>query len=156
MTINLITTQHSVHHTQVEWDVLSGIIAQFAYFESNKKELTEHLFLGRWDELAEELIRTRTYLQEFKDDYRQVFTQLISKLPEDNSLDRHINHMVKEGVLSFSELNKVTLLVESTLFIKQGLPAFKLPEFQAIASLDFQPVQRKFLREFRHLVDSSL
>ncbi len=155
MTINLITTQHSVHHTQVEWDVLSGIIAQFAYFESNKKELTEHLFLGRWDELAEELIRTRTYLQEFKDDYRQVFSQLISKLPEDNSLDRHINHMVKEGVLSFGELNKVTLLVESTLFIKQDLPDFKLPEFQAIASLDFQPVQRKFLREFRHLVDSS-
>lgn len=155
MTINLITTQHSVHHTQVEWDVLSGIIAQFAYFESNKKELTEHLFLGRWDELAEELIRTRTYLQEFKDDYRQVFSQLISKLPEDNSLDRHINHMVKEGVLSFGELNKVILLVESTLFIKQDLPDFKLPEFQAIASLDFQPVQRKFLREFRHLVDSS-
>lgn len=155
MTINLITTQHSVHHTQVEWDVLSGIIAQFAYFESNKKELTEQLFLGRWDDLAEELIRTRTYLQEFKDDYRQLFHQLISKLPEDNSLDKHINHMMKEGVLSFSELNKVTLLVESTLFIKQDLPAFKLPEFQAIASLDFQPVQRKFLREFRHLVDSS-
>lgn len=155
MTINLITTQHSVHHTQVEWDVLSGIIAQFAYFESNKKDLTEHLFVGRWEELTEELVRTQSYLHEFKDDYRQLVNQIISRLPEDNSLERHIKHMVKEGVLSFAELNKVTLLVESALFIKQDLPAFRLPEFYKIAAIDFQPVQRKFLREFRHLVDSS-
>jgi DNA mismatch repair protein MutS2 len=155
MTINLITTQHSVHHTQVEWDVLSGIIAQFAYFESNKRDLVGELYKGRWDELSVELIRTQTYIQEFKDDYRQLISQLMAKLPEDDSLDRHINYLVKEGVLSFSELNKVTLLVESASFIKQDLPSFKIPEFVRINETDFQPVQRKYLREFRHLVDSS-
>ncbi len=155
MTINLITTQHSVHHTQVEWDVLSGIIAQFAFFERNKKALVEELFIGRWGDLAEEFIRTKSYLQEFKEEYRQVFKQLLSKLPEDNSLERHILHIKKEGVISFSELNKVALLVESALFIKQDLPKFNLAEFSAISDIDFQPIQRKFLREFRHLVDSS-
>ena len=155
MTINLITTQHSVHHTQVEWDILSGIIAQFAYFETNKKSLTTQLFAGKWDELAAELIRTQTYQQEFKDDYRQLMNQVINKLPEDESLDRHINHLLKEGVLTFSELNKVTLLVESAQFIKKDFPAFKIPEFKFLGEMDFLPIQRKFLKEFRHLVDSS-
>ena len=155
MTINLITTQHSVHHTQVEWNVLTGIIAQFAYFESNKKSLTSELFINRWDDLATEFIRTQTYLQEFKDDYRQLMSQLLAKLPADESLERHINHLAKEGTLSFSELNKVALLVESAFFIKQDMPSFKISEFQKIAAFDYNPVQRKFLREFRHLVDSS-
>lgn len=155
MTINLITTQHSVHHTQVEWDVLSGIIAQFAFFERNKKSLIEELFIGRWGDLAEEFVRTKSYIQEFREEYRQIFKQLLSKLPEDNSLERHILHLKKEGVLSFSELNKVTLLAESALFIKQDLPNLKLAEFSEISQIDFQPLQRKFLREFRHLVDSS-
>lgn len=155
MTINLLTTQHSAHHTQVEWDILSGIIAQFAYFESNKKSLTSELFLDRMADLSTEFIRTQTYIQEFKDDYRQVVRQLLAKLPENDSLERHINHLTKEGVLNFSELNKVTLLVESAYFLKQDLPKFKIPEFQKIAETDFQPIQRKFLKEFRHLVDSS-
>jgi DNA mismatch repair protein MutS2 len=155
MTINLITTQRSVHHTQVEWDVLSGIIAQFAYFESNKSSLISELFVGRPEDLSVELVRTQTYLQEFKDDYRQFFNQLLAKLPADESLERHINHLSKEGVLSFNELNKVTLLAESALFIKQDMPAFRIPEFQKISAMDFVPVQRKFLKEFRHLVDNT-
>ncbi|WP_408098453.1 endonuclease MutS2 [Peredibacter sp. HCB2-198] len=155
MTINLITTQHSVHHAQVEWDVLSGIISQFAYFESNKKGLVTQLFANRWEDLSTELIRTQTYLQEFKDDYRQIIGSLFGKLPADESLDRHIQHVTKEGVLHFSELNKVVLLVESAQFIKQDLPKFKIAEFQKISEMDFQTIQRKFLREFRHLVDSS-
>lgn len=155
MTINLITTQHSVHHAQVEWDVLSGIISQFAYFESNKKGLVTQLFANRWEDLSTELIRTQTYLQEFKDDYRPIVSQLFGKLPADESLDRHILHLAKEGVLHFSELNKVVLVIESAQFIKQDLPKFKIAEFQKIAEMDFQPIQRKFLREFRHLVDSS-
>lgn len=155
MTINLITTQHSVHHTQVEWDVLSGIIAQFAYFESNKRDLVGELYAGRWDDLSVELIRTQTYIQEFKDDYRPLVSQLLMKLPSDDSLDRHISYLLKEGVLGFAELNKVTLLVESAFFIKQDMPTLKISEFQKISEIDFQPIQRKYLREFRHLVDSS-
>lgn len=155
MTINLITTQHSVHHTQVEWDVLSGIISQFAYFESNKKLLTSELYLGRHDELALELNRVQVYLKEFKDDYYQLISQLISKLPEDDSLTRHVSHLSKDGVLSFSELNKVTLSLEAAQFIQQDIPSFNIPEFHQLNSIDFQPLRRKFLKEFRHLVDST-
>jgi DNA mismatch repair protein MutS2 len=154
MTINLITTDHSVHHTQVEWDLLSGIIAQYAYFESNKKALTNQLFVGRWDELKAEFSCIQTYQQEFKDDYRQLLGQILAKLPEDNSLDRHIHHLAKEGILSFEELNKLSLLIESAFFIKKELPTFKTPEFLSIHAMDFSPIHRKFLKEFRHLVDS--
>ena len=101
MTINLITTQHSVHHTQVEWDVLSEIITQFAYFESNKKNLVSDLYVGRSDDLSFEFARTNTYLKEFKDDYRQLLGQLFNKLPFDESLERLINYLTKAGVLNF-------------------------------------------------------
>lgn len=144
-----------MHHTQVEWDVLSRIIAQFAYFESNKTALTNQVFIGRWDELSVEFIQTQNYLQEFNDDYRHLINQLLNKLPEDGSLERHINFITKEGVLAFGELNKVTLLIESVFFIKQDVPVFKTPEFLQICEMDFQPIQKKFLRDFRHLVDSS-
>lgn len=144
-----------MHHTQVEWDVLSGIIAQFAYFEINKNGLTSHVYTGQIQDLSEELIRTQTYLQEFQEDFRGVFRQLLSKLPEDESLPRHIGHLTKEGVLSFSELNKVALLIESASFLKNDLPSFRIPQFVRLNEIDFLPVQRGFLKEFRHLVDSS-
>jgi DNA mismatch repair protein MutS2 len=155
MTINLITTQHSVHHSQVEWDVLSNIIAQFAYFESNKNDLVGTLFAGRWEELSGELVRTETYVREFRDDYRGVYRQLLAKLPGDDALERHVTYLAKAGVLGFGELNKVALLAETAAFVKQDFPAFKIPEFAALRETDFQPFQRKFLREFRHLVDAS-
>ncbi len=155
MTINLITTQLSVHHSQVEWDVLSAIISQFAYFESNKNDLVTTLFHGRWDDLAAELVRGETYAREFPEDHRGVFRQLLGKLPADGSLERHITYLSKAGVLSFSELNRVTLLAETAAFLRQDFPAFKVPEFVALREVEFQPFQRKFLREFRHLVDPS-
>ena len=155
MTINLITTQHSVHHTQVEWDVLSGIISQFAFFETNKRDLLNQVYQGRWDELSVELIRTQTYLQEFKEDYRPTIYQLIGKLPEDDSVDRHISHLFKEGNLSFRELNKVSLMMETAIFIKDDIPSFRTSEFVALNEKDFLPFQRKYLKEFRHLVDVS-
>ena len=153
MTINLINTNHSVHHSQVEWDVMTKIIAQFAYFESNKEELVAKIFLGQLDQLSTEFIRTQSYLQEVKDDYRQVLGQIFSKIPTDRSLDRFRAHISKKGILSFSELNKLTLLIECGFFIKKDFPLLKLSEFQTLSEIDFQPVQRKFLKEFRHLVD---
>ena len=60
MTINLINTDHSVHHSQVEWDVITRIIAQFAYFERNKEELVGKIYLGKLDLLSTELIRTQS------------------------------------------------------------------------------------------------
>lgn len=153
MTINLINTHHSVHHSQVEWDVLTRIIAQFAYFERNKEELVGKVFSGQMDLLSTELIRTQSYLKEIKDEYRQVLNQIFSKIPADRSLERLRSHISKKGVLNFSELNKLTLLIESGLFLKKDFPNLKLAEFQGLQEIDFQPVQRKFLKEFRHLVD---
>ena len=155
MTINLISTARSVHHTQVEWDVLSKIISQFAYFERNKEELVGRVFLGRIDLLSEEFIRTQSYLSEMKDEYRQVLGQVLSRVSPDKSLDRLRDHISKKGVLNFSELNKLTLLIEVGLFIKKDFPKLRLAEFQAIAEIDFQPIQRQYLREFRHLVDET-
>ena len=155
MTINLISTDQSVHHSQVEWDVLKKIIAQFAYFERNKEDLVLKTFLGQLDQLAEEFVRTQSYLKEIKDEYRQVLSQIFSRVPPDKTLDRLRDHISKKGVLNFSELNKLTLLIESSLFLKNEFPLLKLAELQQLAEIDFQPVQRKFLREFRHLVDDS-
>ena len=91
MTINLLSTQHSMHHAQVEWNILSGIISQFAYFESNKKDLVGNIFVGRLDQLNNELTHTQAYLMEFNDDYRHLFNQLLSKLPADDSLEKNLN-----------------------------------------------------------------
>lgn len=155
MTINLINTNHSVHHSQVEWDVLTRIIAQFAYFERNKEDLVGRIFLEELEDLTEEFVRTQSYLKEVKDDYRQVLGQIFSKLPQDRSLDKLRLHISKKGVLNFSELNKLALLGESAIFLKRDFPQLKLSEFQKFQEIDFQPLQRKFLREFRHLVDDN-
>ncbi len=155
MTINLISTQRSVHHSQVEWDVLSQIIAQFAYFETNKELLTSTLFTGKLDELSSELIRTQSYLNLMKDEYRQVLAQLMGRLPEDDSLTRFQGHISKNGVLNFPELNKLALLVEAAQFMKLDFPKLSLNEWDVLRTQDFQPIQRKFLKEFRHLVDDA-
>jgi dsDNA-specific endonuclease/ATPase MutS2 len=155
MTINLINTIPSVHHTQVEWNVLAKIIAQFAYFERNNAELVEKIFLGDLALLSEEFVRTQSYLKEVKDEYRQVLAQIFSKIPSDRSLERFRLHVSKKGVLSFSELNKLALSLECAVFIKKDFPLLKLSEFQNITEIDFLPVQRKFLKEFRHLVDET-
>lgn len=155
MTINLVTTNHSVHHSQVEWDVLTKIIAQFAYFDANKSELTSEIFLNRLEDLSTELVRTQSYQKEIKDEYRQVLDQILGKLPPDQSMERYLGHISKQGVLNFPELNKVALLVENASFIKHDFPHLKLSEFQKIAENDFAPIQRKVLKEFRYLVDDS-
>jgi DNA mismatch repair protein MutS2 len=155
MTINLISTQHSVHHSQVEWDIFSRIIAQFAYFESNKSALTSELYIGRYDDLLAEFTRISTYTQEFKDEYRQVLNQLLSRLPADNSLSIHLGYISKQGILNFPELNKLAKLIECAKFIKQDFPGFNIPEFKFLKEVDYQPIERKFLREFRYLVDPS-
>ena len=155
MTINLITTNHSVHHTQIEWDVLTKIIAQFAYFERNKEDLLSQIYLGRPELLSEEFVRTQSYLKEFKDEYRQIVHQIFSKLPPDKSLDRLREHVSKKGVLTFIELNRLAKMLESGIFIKNELPSLQLAEVQNLRTMDFQSLQRKFLKEFRHLVDET-
>ncbi len=137
----------------MEWDILRTTISQFAYFESNKKALTSELYVQRKEELEGELDRTQRYLRLFSEDFRPVFYQLLHSLPPDQSLDRSMSHLSKEGVLSFSDLNKLCLLVESAEIVKKNFPDYDLLEIVQIKKIDFHPLQKNFLREFRHLVD---
>ncbi len=148
-------SQNTIHHGQVEWDLLSKIISQFAYFDFNKSELVSKTFYGKSDDLQNELDKLKLYLEEFPQDYMVLIRQLFSRLPADESLDKYINYLSKEGVLSFSELNRVTLLIESALFIKNDIPQLPISEIRLIQEIDFLPIQRKYLKEFRHLVDST-
>jgi len=148
-------SQNTIHHGQVEWDLLSKIISQFAYFDFNKNELVSKTFYGKSDDLQNELDKLKLYLEEFPQDYMVLIRQLFARLPSDESLDKYINYISKEGVLSFSELNRVTLLIESALFIKNDIPQLPISEIRLIQDIDFLPIQRKYLKEFRHLVDST-
>lgn len=154
MTINLITTQSSVHHSQVEWDSLCQIISRFAFFETNQGLIVTKVFGGEPSLLEEELEKISLYLKHLLDDQRQVVQQLISRLPSDNSLQKFISHLSKSGSLIFNELNKVALLAEASQFIKHDFPQLPLPEFALLREQDYQPLQRKVLKEFRHLVDT--
>ena len=132
---------------------MSKIISHFAYFESNKTSLVGELYAGRKDDLENEFLRTEAYLKRFNDDFRPRFYQLLQSLPSDHSLSRFIAHLSKDGILTFSELNKLCLLIEAAQTIKKDFPDCEIPEFAIIKGTDFQPLERKFLREFRHLVD---
>lgn len=154
MTINLINNPGSVHHSQVEWDTLSSIISQFAYFESNKDLVVSTVFAGEPALLEAELQKVSDYLKHVSDDQRQILHQVLSRLPADNALKKYLSFLSKSGTLNFSELNKVALLVETGIFLKNDFPALSLPELLSMQSQDFMPVQRKVLKEFRHLVDA--
>jgi DNA mismatch repair protein MutS2 len=155
MTINLLTNELSIHHLQVEWNILSEIITQFAYFEANKEDLVNKIYTDRIDDLKKELLHINSYLKEFNDDFRNVFNQLITKLPSDNSLEVSLNYLAKDGVLSFSELNKLTLLIESVFFLRNDIPCFKIEEFEKLNQMDFKNIQQKYIQKFRYLVDTN-
>jgi DNA mismatch repair protein MutS2 len=154
MTINLINNPGSVHHSQVEWDTLSNIISQFAYFETNKLLIVNTVFTDSLSELNDELQRTSDYLKLVTDDQRQILQQIISRLPPDESMTNYLSHLSKSGNLNFQELNKVALLAESGIFIKGDFPHLEILEMKIIQETDFSVLQRKTLKEFRHLVDS--
>ncbi len=154
MTINLISNHSSVHHSQVEWDTLSTIISQFAYFEANKLSVVQTVFTDSPEQLQEEFSHVDAYLKLVSDDQRQVLQQILSRLPADESLRRHLSHLAKSGNLNFSELNKVALLGECGAFIRNDFPGLKIEELQRFSDMDFTSLQKKVLKEFRHLVDS--
>lgn len=154
MTINLINNPGSVHHSQVEWDTLSAIISQFAYFESNKRSVVDTVFAGNPQALDNELQKVSDYLKHVSDDQRQVLVQILSRLPQDDSLKKYLSHLSKSGTLNFSELNKVALLAEGAGFIRHDFPELPLSEFEVLREQDHVSLQRKVLKEFRHLVDT--
>ncbi len=132
---------------------MSTIISQFAYFESNKLSVVQTVFTESPELLQEELARIDAYLKLVSDDQRQVLQQILSRLPADESLRKYLSHLAKSGNLNFAELNKVALLAESGSFIRNDFPELKIEEFQKFREMDFVSLQRKVLKEFRHLVD---
>jgi DNA mismatch repair protein MutS2 len=155
MTINLISTTLSVHHSQVEWDVLTHIITQFAYFDRTKITLLSSVYLNNTTGLVAELEKTRSYLVHLSDDLRPLIKQMFMRMPTDDSLYRIRQHLSKKGVLNFQELNKIARMIESAIFLKNNFPRLPLIEFETISGIDFRPLQKKFLGEFRHLVDET-
>lgn len=155
MTINLLSSPHSNQLQQVEWEVLTKIITQFAFFDFNKEEFFNLSFYGRVEELSSEFSKIKSYQKNFTSDHIQLIRQLFSKLPADESLDKFIKYIAKEGVLNLSELNKITKLVEASIFINKEFPPLKIEEISSLQGMDFASIQRKFIKEFRYLVDPS-
>ncbi|HLW57311.1 MAG TPA: Smr/MutS family protein [Bacteriovoracaceae bacterium] len=152
MSINLITTSLGIHHGQVEWDQLSDIIANFAHFDTNKINLKNNLFTTR-ESIEDELNNLDTYLKTINEDDHNVIDQIIRQFPEDESIESLILRLSKQGVLNFTELNLLAQILEKGLFLKQSFKHLDLPLMQYYKDLDPQYFGRKFLREFRFLVD---
>lgn len=153
MTINLLASPHPNQLMQIEWEVLTKIISQFAFFDFNKAEFFNSSFYGRIDGLSIELEKIKSYQNTFTIDHIQLLRQLFSNLPADESLDKFINYLSKEGVLNLSELNKITKLVEASIFINREFSPLQIEEITSLKKMDFNSIQRKFIKEFRYLVD---
>lgn len=152
MNINLISTTLGIHHGQVEWDQLSAIISQFAHFDTNKMNLKSNLFTEP-SAIEAELGELERYNKEISEDDKGILSQLIEQFPNDNTLSDLILRITKEGILNFSELNLLAGLLEKGLFLKQNFKHLELPFMTYYKELDPQLFGRKFLRDFRFLVD---
>jgi DNA mismatch repair protein MutS2 len=155
MTINLLSTELTTHHTFVEWDIICNIITQFAYFETNKIKLVNKIFSKEIGELSREFYHTKNYLNLINDETRQQFYQTIFKTPYDKSLENHLTYLQKGGILNFKELNKITLLIESVVLIRKDFSKFNIKEFQELFEINLQSLIPKYLQPFRYLIDDS-
>lgn len=154
MNLNLLSDFSSIHRAQVEWDILSKSISQFTFFESNKINIINQVFSKKTDELLIEFQRTQDYLNHLHDDQRTNIMQIFTKLGSDETLTQSIVRLEKQGVLNFSELNKIALLAESGIKVKNEFASSPILEFKLISSLNFTGIT-KFLKDFRYLVDPS-
>ncbi|MFA5582983.1 MAG: Smr/MutS family protein [Bacteriovoracaceae bacterium] len=152
MSINLITTSLGIHHSQVEWDQLSNIISQFAHFDTNKINFKNHIFTSA-SEIENELNTLELFNSSLSEDDRNIIEQLTRQFPEDNIIETLITRVSKQGVLNFPELNLLAQVLEKGLFLKQNFKHLSLPLMQYYKDLDPQLFGRKFLRDFRYLVD---
>lgn len=153
MSINLVTSELQAHHRQVEWDVLQSIIAQFAHFESTRGKLSSQLYSHETGALEGELEKIDTYVRGFSDEDRHLAQHLLRTLPEDRSLRKFALHLEKGGQLEFVELNHLAKLLESVIHLREEASSAAIEELRIIDALDFQPLRRGFLKEFRYLVD---
>jgi DNA mismatch repair protein MutS2 len=153
MSINLVSSEIQAHHRQVEWDVLQGIISQFAHFESTQGKLCSQIFVNDSGQLEAEFTKIQSYVEKFTDEDRHLALHLLGSQPQDKSLHRYSLHLEKGGQLDFSELNILTKLLESAIHLKEEARSPDIEELRELDSLDFQTLKKSFLKEFRYLVE---
>lgn len=152
MSINLVTSEIKAHHRQVEWDLLQGIISQFAHFETTQGQLCSQIYSHDSGLLEAELLKIQAYVDQFSDEDRHLALHLLRALPQDRSLRNHSLHLEKGGQLDFSELNLLAKLLESAIHLREevGSPT---EELERLDALDYLTLKRGFLKEFRYLID---
>lgn len=154
MSINLVTSEIKTHHRQVEWDVLQGIISQFAHFESTQGKLCSQIFPNDSGQLEAELEKLQSYVERFSDEDRHLAMHLLRSQPQNNSLRNHSLHLEKGGQLDFGELNILTKLLEAAIHLKEEANSSSTEEMKELDSMDFLALKRGYLKEFRYLVDT--
>jgi len=155
MTINLLGSEKTIYHKQVEWSWLSEIITQFAYFDSTKNLLLKKNYQGNIEGLKQELKQINSYLDLLKEEDREWIGHQFTQLPSEAVLEKYITILSKNGSLNFSELNKITTLIELAQVFREEMISVITPEFLLLKTIDFNANFRPFLREFRFLVDKN-
>lgn len=153
MSVNLLESLEQRLQTPIEWDALTHSIQSYFYFEENKKRATQTVYFNRISELTVELSKTQLYLSQFSDEDRQWIIQLFKQVVPDQSIIEKIQFIQKAGVLNLRELNDLAKLIEVLILIKTDLNQSTLPELSNIKAQDFGSFQRRFLKEFRYLVE---
>ncbi len=154
MSVNLLESLEQRLQTPIEWDALTHSIQSYFYFEENKKRATQTVYFNRVNELNADLAKTHLYLSEFSDEDRQWIFQVIKQVDADSTILDKLQFIQKAGVLNLRELNELAKLIEVLMVIKSDLNKSTLPELSHIKAQDFGSFQRRFLREFRYLVES--
>lgn len=153
MSVNLLESLEQRLQTPIEWDALTHSIQSYFYFEENKKRATQTVYFNRINELNADLAKTQLYLTEFSDEDRQWISQLFKQVDADETILNKLQFIQKAGVLNLRELNDLAKLIEVLMMIKSDLNKNTLPELSHIKAQDFGGFQRRFLREFRYLVE---
>lgn len=153
MSVNLLESLDQRLQTPIEWDALTHSIQSYFYFEENKKRATQTVYFNRVAELTADQAKTQLYLSQFSDEDRLWIIQLFKQVAPDESLMAKIQFIEKAGVLNLRELNDLARLIEILILVKTDLKINTLPELTHIKIQDFGSFQRRFLKEFRYLVE---
>jgi DNA mismatch repair protein MutS2 len=154
MTLNLLRHHQPQIETKVEWDELKKIITKFVHFESSQSQLFSDQFLENPSDLNDEFEKIKRYIDSLTEEHKQFILSLIVKLPPGPDFEKSMIYLAKGGVLTFTELNHMALLIEGCQSLSSTLK-FNFDEFKQLKDIDFSPIQRSFLKEFRGMVEEN-
>ena len=112
MGLNLLTSETSKYHIQIEWSWLNQIITQFSHFDKTKSLLFNNPFFNNPESLIIEYSRTDQYLNLLDDDYRDWIKSQLLYLSSSSEIETFFSRIQKSAQLSISELNKVVRFIE--------------------------------------------